>query len=205
MDETGKRPSHPTDSVGLPLPDASWPDEPGSAGGLEPLRRFCNTVNREAGADAWRTPEELAGWLRRDGHGDRAIDAADLASARAWRDACFLAIRDRTLTALEPLLHRLPVAMGVDVDGRVSVRARRTGIDDVLVVLTGAIADAQRDGSWTRLKACAHCAWVFHDPSKNRSGRWCSMAACGGREKAKAYRRRHVALGAVAAHVPYDG
>ena len=47
---------HPVDSAGLVLPEASWPDRPGSAGVLEPLRRFCNTVNRENGADAWRTP-----------------------------------------------------------------------------------------------------------------------------------------------------
>ena len=34
---------------------------------------------------------------------------------------------------------------------------------------------------WTRLKVCARdsCRWAFYDTSRNRSGRWCSMAGCG--------------------------
>ena len=78
---------HPVDSAGLVLPEASWPDEPGSAGMLEPIRRFCNTVNRESGADAWRTPRELADWLAREGYGDASIDHAALSRLEALRDA----------------------------------------------------------------------------------------------------------------------
>jgi predicted RNA-binding Zn ribbon-like protein len=50
--------------------------------------------------------------------------------------------------------------------------------------------DARYRGMWPRLKACAHCGWVVFDGSKNRSARWCSMSACGGRENARSYRRR---------------
>ena len=79
---------HPLDSAGLVLPEASWPDEPGSAGMLEPLRRFCNTVNRENGADAWRTPRELAGWLADEGYGEIAsIDDTALGRLVALREA----------------------------------------------------------------------------------------------------------------------
>jgi len=48
------------------------------------------------------------------------------------------------------------------------------------------------DGTWSRLKVCANeaCGRVFHDGSRNRSGRWCSMATCGNRMKSRAYRRR---------------
>jgi predicted RNA-binding Zn ribbon-like protein len=53
-----------------------------------------------------------------------------------------------------------------------------------------AVAAAQAAGTWARLKACHHCSWLFYDSSKNRSGRWCSMTACGGRQKMRAYRRR---------------
>ena len=59
--------AHPRDSTGLVLPDGSWPDARGVAGPLERVRRFCNTVNRENGADAWRSASELDTWLARRG------------------------------------------------------------------------------------------------------------------------------------------
>ena len=52
-----------------------------------------------------------------------------------------------------------------------------------------------RDGSWARLKVCpgVDCGWVFYDHSRNNSSRWCSMAVCGGRTKARShYRRRRM-------------
>lgn len=51
-------------------------------------------------------------------------------------------------------------------------------------------AEAIRDGSWARLKACRNCCWAFYDESRNRSGAWCSMQLCGNRLKTRAYRRR---------------
>ena len=42
-----------------------------------------------------------------------------------------------------------------------------------------------------RLGACPRCGWVFRDITKAGRRRWCSMAACGNREKA----RRHRAAG----------
>lgn len=36
------------------------------------------------------------------------------------------------------------------------------------------------------------CYWIFLDNSRNRSRRWCTMSACGNREKARRhYRRQH--------------
>lgn len=37
------------------------------------------------------------------------------------------------------------------------------------------------------------CGWAFYDHARNRSRRWCSMAVCGNRTKARSYRRRHAA------------
>jgi predicted RNA-binding Zn ribbon-like protein len=56
-------------------------------------------------------------------------------------------------------------------------------------------AAAMLDGSFSRLKICPgpDCDWAFYDHSRNQSGRWCSMAVCGGRVKARAhYHRRRV-------------
>jgi predicted RNA-binding Zn ribbon-like protein len=35
------------------------------------------------------------------------------------------------------------------------------------------------------------CGWLFLDTSKNRSRRWCSMAGCGNRAKARRHYQRH--------------
>jgi regulatory LacI family protein/CGNR zinc finger protein len=57
-----------------------------------------------------------------------------------------------------------------------------------MAVLLGAVDTARVDGSWTRLKACAResCRWAYFDSSRNRSGRWCSMAWCGNAVKMRA-------------------
>ena len=47
------------------------------------------------------------------------------------------------------------------------------------------VRDAQRDGSWKRLKACRNdeCLWAFYDRSHAGRGAWCDMATCGNRIK----------------------
>lgn len=67
------------------------------------------------------------------------------------------------------------------------------GVDGVLARLVGIVFTAMLDGTWERLKACRNeqCQKAFYDASKNRSGTWCSMAECGSRLKAHAYRQRH--------------
>jgi predicted RNA-binding Zn ribbon-like protein len=67
-----------------------------------------------------------------------------------------------------------------------------SAVDRALGSLTAIGARAIVDGSWRRLRVCPgrDCGWVFYDHSRNGSGRWCSMAVCGGREKARAHYRR---------------
>jgi predicted RNA-binding Zn ribbon-like protein len=66
------------------------------------------------------------------------------------------------------------------------------GVDGFLASLMATLARSMADGSWTRVKACHRdsCRWLFFDQSRNRSGTWCSMAGCGSRMKARAYRAR---------------
>ncbi|MGM7702353.1 CGNR zinc finger domain-containing protein [Pseudalkalibacillus sp. Hm43] len=42
---------------------------------------------------------------------------------------------------------------------------------------------------WKRVKQCEGdpCGWLFYDTSRNRSRRWCSMADCGNRAKARRF------------------
>ena len=44
----------------------------------------------------------------------------------------------------------------------------------------------------SRVRQCGSgdCDWLFLDRSKNRSRRWCDMAECGNREKARRSRMR---------------
>jgi predicted RNA-binding Zn ribbon-like protein len=52
--------------------------------------------------------------------------------------------------------------------------------------------DLLATGEFTRLKQCPghDCGWLFYDRSKNNSRRWCDMAVCGNRSKAKRHRER---------------
>jgi predicted RNA-binding Zn ribbon-like protein len=180
---------HPVDSAGLPLPDASWPDACGTAGVLEVVRRFGNTVNREQGGDAWRDVFELRDWLTAEGWQVPIATDRDLLRLRAVRDQVWRAVRAHDLGALEASvdgLRLVPELRGAELRWR----GVGSAADVVTVELLMAIHLATLDGSWLRLKACQHCDWLFYDGSRNRSGRWCSMTACGGRQKAKAYRRR---------------
>jgi predicted RNA-binding Zn ribbon-like protein len=51
---------------------------------------------------------------------------------------------------------------------------------------------AMGDDDWERLKLCGSrtCRWAFFDRSRNHSSRWCRMASCGNRQKAKRFRER---------------
>lgn len=47
-----------------------------------------------------------------------------------------------------------------------------------------------------RVKECPGCGWLFLDGSRNRSRRWCDMADCGSRDKARRYYHRQRNSGA---------
>jgi predicted RNA-binding Zn ribbon-like protein len=67
-----------------------------------------------------------------------------------------------------------------------------TATQRVIASIVTAVITAPPD-EWTRLKVCSRdsCRWAFFDASRNRSGRWCSMAGCGNIVKMRrAYRTR---------------
>jgi predicted RNA-binding Zn ribbon-like protein len=88
--------------------------------------------------------------------------------------------------------HGLPVAAGVDVDGRTEPMVAGPGVDAALGLIVAIVHEARANGTRERLKACPgrHCGWAFYDRSLCRTSTWCSMRVCGGSEKARAYRRR---------------
>lgn len=114
------------------------------------------------------------------------------------------------LRALEDYLEASAqtLALGLDAEGGVSWQWTDRDVpltdtayeklgDALARRIIGAVARSAADlltsGELDRVKVCdAHdCGWFFVDVSRNRSRRWCDMAGCGNRDKARRYRARH--------------
>ncbi len=71
------------------------------------------------------------------------------------------------------------------------------------------VVEAIAGNTWTRLKACPDCQWVFYDHTKNKNKVWCLMTAsgpqgrsCGSISKVRSFRARQKAR---ATQAPEDG
>jgi predicted RNA-binding Zn ribbon-like protein len=93
---------------------------------------------------------------------------------------------------LNHLASNAPLTARFQHDGLPTLEPDIAGVDGALASLVGIVFTAMTDGTWGRLKVCRNerCQKAFYDTSKNRSGAWCSMAGCGSRLKARAYRHR---------------
>jgi predicted RNA-binding Zn ribbon-like protein len=172
-------------------------------GTLELLRLFVNTVDLEDGADELASPAARGSWLEARGLGRVAATPADLGAARRLREAFRglllenngVAARAEPAAELEGAAERARLGLRFGPEGAVELEPAAEGVDGALGRLVGIAALAMADGSWSRLKACRadRCGWAFYDHARNRSRRWCSMAVCGNRTKARSYRARHAA------------
>lgn len=65
-------------------------------------------------------------------------------------------------------------------------------LDRMLGAVAWSAAQLLTSADLAAVKECAHptCRWLFLDCSRNRSRRWCDMAACGNRAKAQRHYRR---------------
>lgn len=188
---------YPLDRHGRPIPDGSWPPGKEAPGRLEELRRFLNTRNLENGAERLDDPSGLDEWLVAEGRPPVTTDADGLATVLALRAALgdlAVANHDGTEDAdawdrLAQLAAGAPLVLTV-VGNRPVLIPVRTGVAGLVGDLVAIVAEAWSEGSWSRLKACLHCRWVFWDHTRSRTGVWCSMSACGQREKQRRYRRR---------------
>ena len=169
---------------------------------LDLVQDFVNTEVPDFGQDDLATPTELVDWLvsrglvpagstattaalRRAHHVRRALRLLALANAHGEQPSAPAA------REIDDALGSVPVRLRVE-GGAVTIGARSEGVDAALAAILGVVADAQRDGSWWRLKACVQhsCGWVFYDASRNHSSSWCSMRICGNRTKVAAARSR---------------
>ena len=73
-----------------------------------------------------------------------------------------------------------------------SVRPEGHGVRGAVGELLAVSFLAELDGSFRRLRECSapDCTTILFDRSRNRTAKWCSMAACGNRNKVRRFRER---------------
>ena len=139
-------------------------------------------------SDVLSQPKARA-WMRK--HSIATTDA-ELAALHDVRPVLQAVVRGEQTPAklqrfLEPVILR-PAVSRVGVDWQLAVDGPRGAVRAVLAW------DALRVSSPGRLRPCANseCRLFLIDRSKPNTARWCSMAICGNRMKARRhYRRAH--------------
>jgi predicted RNA-binding Zn ribbon-like protein len=180
------------DRLGRWLPDGSWPYARRAPGGLETVRRFVNTQNCENGADLLANSNSVADWLTDEGFtGVTRVTTAQATAVRELRGTVRAAIVSAFGSAAEDLgdlATRVPIVASFGLEPKLTPTG--TGYQRFVGQILIEVFEAQRAGTWRRLKACQHCMWTYYDHSKNQSASWCADGACGGRARAKNYRAR---------------
>lgn len=80
-----------------------------------------------------------------------------------------------------------------DQSWRIEYIAREDGLDWLLAAIARSAAEIVVEGAKARIRLCANprCGLFFYDASRTHRRRWCSMAACGNRNKVAAFARKH--------------
>ena len=168
------------------------------------VQSFVNTWDGDHGSDLLLDPAAARDWLNRAGlwSADRTPDPAELDLARGVREGIRAMLvanggglqpMPGNLQAMQAVAQASRLAPHVGPGGQVSLGAEPAGrVEAGLLALLLVIRDAQRDGTWQRLKACGNpdCRWAFYDRSHSRAGAWCDMATCGNRIKNRRLRQR---------------
>jgi hypothetical protein len=178
--------------------------------GLGIVQDFLNTTDLEEGTDSLGDVDALQEWLLARGLAtpDLLIREGDRRRLLALREALRDVLDGRDHGGIDPAALAVvdDAASGASVlvalahDGSATLTPAVGGLDGFVARLLADIATAQLDGTWVRLKVCPRdvCRWAFYDHSKNRSGRWCTMAICGSRTKSARLRSRRQRVSATA-------
>ena len=177
-------------------------DRETATGPIGLVQAFVNSADLQDGPERLSTPEALTAWL--SGHGlmraGGAADQDDLRHAVALREALRGIIGANSGGAVYPVdvatLNEAAAASKLRArfgsDGKARLEPDVSGVTGALGRIVAATFTAMADDDWTRLKLCSSptCRWAFFDRSRNHSSRWCTMASCGNRAKAKRFRNQ---------------
>jgi predicted RNA-binding Zn ribbon-like protein len=171
-------------------------------GELATLQLFVNTLDQEDGIELLQSPADLKRWLAHHGLAPAStrISARELKRAIEVREAFRAVLHanngapvdQAAIDTLDAAARAAELTVRWDESGRAELTPVRRGLEGAIGQLLAIAHRAQVEGTWVRLKACPEesCGWAFYDRSRNRSSTWCSMAVCGNRAKARAFRER---------------
>lgn len=185
------QPVHPRDDV-TPAPED-----------LEALRSFLSLHDHAAGDPSSLPPnaDSLRWWLAANGFVRDREEVSEEEATWALEVRAALVSRVRQAAGegrdgaptevLDRAARRAGVRPCFGCDEPIRVDAE--GVPGAIGRLLGAAFLAEVDGRWERFRICGDpsCSTVFYDRSRNHSGKWCSMATCGNRNKVRAFRERH--------------
>ena len=114
---------------------------------------------------------------------------------------------------LSEWLARQPVEvmLSPDADGMPILKYRPAEVQGcrLCVEVLALVVEAIARSTWTRLKACPDCQWIFYDHTKNKNKVWCLMTAsgpqgrsCGSISKVRSFRERQKARAPRASNLP---
>ena len=173
-----------------------------ASGDVGLVQAFVNTVDLQDGPEQLTDADALRHWLvaNRLMAADAAVEAGDLKHAIAVREAMRAVIGGNSGMPVYPVdlatlneaatASRLRVRFGSG--GKARLEPEATGAVGALGRLVVTLFSAMQSEDWHRLKLCHSdtCRWAFYDRSKNHSSRWCTMASCGNRAKARRFRQK---------------
>jgi len=173
----------------------------------EPLllvQAFVNTLDLDRGTDLLAGADAGNRWLHLSGllPAEATAGPGDLSAAREAREGIRALIAANSggrepagedLNPLRAVARASRPRLVIGRNGLVGLEPEPGGgLTDGLAGLLVIIRDAQRDGTWPRLKVCGNtaCEWAFYDRSHSRRGAWCDMASCGNLIKNRNLRAR---------------
>jgi predicted RNA-binding Zn ribbon-like protein len=180
-------------------------DRDTAPGELGLVQDFVNSVDLQDGPELLTDPDALRSWLvaRSLLEPSQPVDEGDLRHAVALREAIRAVIGANSglpvypvdVATLNEAAARSRLRMRFGAEGKARLEPDSTGPVSAMGRLVAALYAGMQDEGWGRLKLCGSqaCRWAFYDRSKNHSSRWCTMASCGNREKARRFRSQHKA------------
>lgn len=172
--------------------------------GAAPLD-FVNTevMLRGERTDLLRDDHDLGRWLAEAGFGrlrGRSLVAVKELRAQLRRTFVHLAgggkLRPSDVAPIERVLEATRGTLKLELrDGKPRVGYEPEGEPSALFVIARSAAEFLASADLSLVKSCegSGCILLFYDTTKSHTRRWCSMAACGNREKVAAhYARKRV-------------